>query len=151
MTIVGTDMAPAFRAKQRNRPVSLSAALWQRLAKIDARMAAVALGFIETKPRGAPAKRDPFPPLDPARLAVAFKQGFTGGGTAETVPAAGREKKFGSHVTVQAHQIEALYKPISGRSVVDVLDDYEAQQAIARNFRMTWLDLRQWRKKRGSR
>lgn len=149
MTTIGTDMAPAFRAKQRNRPVSLSAALWQRLMKIDARMAATALGFIEAKPRGA--QRLSEPGLDPKILAVAFKQGFMGGGTVETVPAAGREKKFGSHVTVQAHQIEALYKPISGRSVSDVLDDYEAQKAIVRNFHMSAFDLRQWRKKRGSR
>jgi hypothetical protein len=119
------------------------------MTKIDARRAAAALGFIGAKPRPLAAmRRDPFPPLDPARLAVAFKQGFTGGGTFETVPAIGREKKFGAYVTVQAHQMDALYKPISGRSVSDILEDYEAQRAIARNFHMGALELRQWRNNR---
>lgn len=115
-----------------------------------ARKTATALGFIETSPRGIPAKRDTFPPLDPARLAVAFRQGLAGGSTVETVPAAEREKKFVSHVTVQTHQTEAIYKSISGRSVSDVLDDYEAQKAIVRNFHMSALDLRMWRRRRGA-
>jgi hypothetical protein len=84
---------------------------------------------------------DPFPPLDPNTLVVAFRQGLLGGDKVEFADKGGETR-------VQRHDASVRYAPSKHRSVSDILDDAEAMADLIRNSGMGRYSLFAWRRTR---
>jgi hypothetical protein len=132
--MIGTDYGLAFQRTQRRK---LSRRAYMKALHFinGVRSNLKAIGFVDVVPA------DPFPPLDPNTLVVAFRQGLLGGDKVEFADKNGETR-------IQRHDKAMRFAPCKHRSVSDILDDAEAMADLVRNASLRGFALHAWRRAR---